>query len=79
METDVLVFVVIIYPEISRLYQIPNANQVIRQEFRLIPGYCLGPTVQEAPAPPGPNPARLKGFQREHPLYVSAPLRLRYI
>jgi hypothetical protein len=39
METDVLVFVVIIYSEISRLYQIPNANQVIRQEFRLIPGY----------------------------------------
>ena len=74
-----LVIIAVIYPEISRLYQVPNANQVIRQEFRLIPGYCLGPAIQEAPVPPEPNPPGLNGFQTEHPPYVSTPLRLRYI
>jgi chitinase len=74
-----LIIIAVIFPAISRLYQVPNEEQVLREQFRLIPGYCLGPAIQEAPVPPGPDPPGLNGFQTEHPLDVSAPTHLRYI
>ena len=71
-----LIIVAVIYPTISRLYQVPNADQVIRQDFRLIPGYCLGPAILEAPIPSGPAPPDWDGFQTEHPLDVSGLSRI---
>lgn len=69
----VLVIIARLYPSISQLYNGPNSGQVLRQLFRILPGYCVAPAIQEAPVVPGPNPPGLTGMQTEHPLDVSAP------
>ena len=63
---------------IGRLYRGRNANQVIRTQFVLRPGTCIGPAIDLVPVAAGQNPPGLQGDQTEHPLEVSAPLSLRY-
>ncbi|RMY88306.1 hypothetical protein D0864_06671, partial [Hortaea werneckii] len=58
------------YPRIGRLFKIANRNQVLKQAFRLIPGYCLGPSVQELAINVGTTGV-LRGLQAEHPIDVS--------
>ena len=67
-----LVIVAAIYPEIGRLFAIPQAGRVLRRLFRLIQGYCIGPAVAEANVAAGSNPPGLGGMQTEHPLDVSS-------
>ncbi|KAI7261488.1 glycoside hydrolase family 18 protein, partial [Hortaea werneckii] len=55
------------YPRIGRLFKIANRNQVLKQAFRLIPGYCLGPSVQELAINVGTTGV-LRGLQAEHPI-----------
>ncbi|KAK3168025.1 hypothetical protein OEA41_004471 [Lepraria neglecta] len=63
-----LVIVAAIYPAIGRLYEVPNAGQVLRRLFRLIQGWCIGPAVNVATVAPGSNPPGLGGMQTEHPV-----------
>lgn len=60
---------------ISELYSGQNNGQIIRQQFRLRPGPCIGPAIDEMPVAMGLNPPGLAGDQTEHPLEV----RLEYI
>lgn len=66
-----LVIVAALFPAIGELYDLPNANQVIRRLFRLIAGWCIGPSVAEQSVGPGSHPPGLNGMQTEHPLDVS--------
>ena len=66
-----LVIVAAIYPEIGRLYNVPNSGQVIRRLFRLIQGWCIAPAIDEADVARGSNPPGLGGMQSEHPVDVS--------
>jgi hypothetical protein len=60
------------YPRIGRLFQVANRDQVLKQAFRMIPGYCLGPSIQEVAITLGTAGA-LAGLQAEHPIDVSTP------
>jgi chitinase len=59
------------YPAIAELFGVENASQVLRRFFRLILGYCTGPSIQEGTIPPGDSPPGLTGLQAEHPIDVS--------
>jgi hypothetical protein len=58
------------YPAIGRLFTVANKNQILKQAFRLIPGYCLGPSVQSIAITIG-TAGILNGLQAEHPIDVS--------
>jgi chitinase len=58
------------YPPIGKLFTVANNNQVIREAFRLIPGYCIGPSMQSIALTVGAAGA-LTGLQAEHPIDVS--------
>ena len=66
-----LVIVAALYPEIGRLYNVPNSGQVLRRLFRLIQGWCIGPAIDLEKVPRGSNPPGLGGMQSEHPVDVS--------
>ncbi|THX54883.1 glycoside hydrolase [Aureobasidium pullulans] len=55
------------YPPIGKLFTVANNNQVIRQAFRLIPGYCIGPSIQTVAITVG-TAGILTGLQSEHPI-----------
>lgn len=59
------------YPPIGKLFTVANNNQVIRQAFRLIPGYCIGPSIQTVAITVG-TAGILAGLQSEHPIDVSS-------
>jgi hypothetical protein len=61
------------FPPIGRLFEIANRNQVLKQAFRMIPGYCLGPSIQEIAITLG-SAGALVGLQAEHPIDVSTPI-----
>ena len=73
-----LVIVAALYPEIGRLYNVPNSGEVLRRLFRLIQGWCIGPAIDEATVPPGSNPPGLGGMESEHPVDVSAVILVLY-
>ena len=56
---------------IGQLYNGPNSGQITRQQFRLRPGPCIGPSIDEMPVAGGSNPPGLTGDETEHPLEVS--------
>lgn len=62
----------VVFPAIAMLFLEANSNQVTPALFRLIPGFCLAPAIQETPLPPGPELPDLTGLQTEHPLDVNA-------
>ena len=66
-----LVIVAALYPEIGRLYNVPNSSQVLHRLFRLIQGWCIGPAIDPAAVVRGSNPPGLGGMQSEHPVDVS--------
>lgn len=68
---DILWIVAAVYPSISALYRGVNAVQVLRNMFQLIPGWCIGRSVNEQPVPDGPNPPGLANMETEHPIDVS--------
>lgn len=63
--------ITIAYPAIGRLFGGRNAAQVLRQFFRLIPGYCTGTSIEQGIIQGGSNPPNLDGLQAEHPIDVS--------
>jgi chitinase len=63
--------IAVAYPAIGELFGVENATQVLRRFFRLILGYCTGPSIQEGTIPPGDSPLGLTGLQAEHPIDVS--------
>ncbi|KAI9823661.1 MAG: hypothetical protein M1826_007679 [Phylliscum demangeonii] len=60
--------IAIAYPAIAELFGVPSASLVLRRFFRLIAGYCVGPSIQEGTVPPGGRPSGLTGLQTEHPI-----------
>ncbi|MCJ1474244.1 hypothetical protein MMC13_002902 [Lambiella insularis] len=62
------VIIAIIVDAIGSLFRGRNAGQVLRTQFRLRPGACIGPAIDLIPIPAGPNPPGLNGDQTEHPL-----------
>jgi hypothetical protein len=38
--------IALVYPAIAELFGVENASQVLRRFFRLILGYCTGPSCQ---------------------------------
>ncbi|KAA6411805.1 MAG: hypothetical protein FRX48_03955 [Lasallia pustulata] len=54
------------YPAIAELFALENTSQILRLFFRLILGYCTGPSIQEGTTPPGNNPPGLNGLQADH-------------
>ena len=66
-----LVIIAALYPEIGRLYNVPNSGQVIRSLFQLIQGWCIAPAIDVRDVPLGKKPPGLGGFQAEHPVDVS--------
>ncbi|MCJ1456786.1 hypothetical protein MMC28_007151 [Mycoblastus sanguinarius] len=61
------VIIAIIVDAIRSLFRGRNAGQVLRTQFRLRPGACIGPAIDLIPIPAGPNPPGLNGDQTEHP------------
>ena len=55
---------------ISHLYSGPSAATIIRQQYRLLPGPCVGPAIVIQQVGPGPTPPGLTGDATEHPLEV---------
>jgi len=66
---EIMLIIAIAYPAIGSLFGGRNAAQILREFFRLIPGYCTGPSIQTGPINPGKTD--LNGFQTEHPIDVS--------
>jgi chitinase len=61
------------YPTLARMYGLPAAGQVIRSFFRLIQGYCVGPSIDMGtfPGTGVPSSSQLQNLQAEHPIDVS--------
>ena len=74
---DFVIFAIVVNA-IGSLFSGRNAGQVLRTQFRLRPGTCIGPAIDLILIPAGPNPPGLNGDQTEHPLEVSMPLSLCY-
>ena len=68
------VIIAIIVSAIGQLFADRNANQVLRTQFVLRPGTCIGPAIDLIPIGPGAHPPGLTGVQTEHPLEVSVTL-----
>lgn len=64
-----MLIIAIVYPAIGVLFSSRNAGQILREFFRLILGYCTGPSIQTGNITPGKTD--LTGFQTEHPIDVS--------
>jgi hypothetical protein len=56
---------------ISQFYSGPNNGLIIRRQFRLRPGPCVGPAIDVITVVNGLNPPGLQGDETEHPLEVS--------
>ena len=68
---DIFMHVIAIaYPAIGSLFGGRNAASILRQFFRLIPGYCTGPSIQTGNIGKGKKPSGLGGMQTEHPIDV---------
>ena len=66
-----------IYPSIGELFDSQFAAHVLRRFFRLIPGYCNGPSVSTGDVGAGESPDDIGGLQSEHPIDVSITLCVR--
>lgn len=66
----VFILIAAVVNEISRLYAGPNNNLIIRRQYRLRPGSCIGPAIDIQVVAAGTNPPGLTGDQTEHPLEV---------
>ncbi|KAG9571281.1 glycoside hydrolase family 18 protein, partial [Aureobasidium melanogenum] len=64
----VFILIAAVVNEISRLYAGPNNNLIIRRQYRLRPGSCIGPAIDIQIVAAGTNPPGLTGDQTEHPL-----------
>lgn len=60
---------------IASLYAGQNSNLITRQEYRLMPGSCVGPAITINQVGPGSNPPGLIGDETEHPLEVCTSLK----
>ena len=58
--------------EISRLYAGRNNGLILRRQYRLRPGSCVGPAIDIITVAAGDNPPGLTGDQTEHPIEVRA-------
>ena len=72
------VIIAIIVSAIGRLFADSNANQVLRTQFILRPGTCIGPAIDLIPIGPGAHPPGLTRSQSEHTVEVSMTLSLCY-
>ena len=67
------------YPGLVELFGLQPGLQILRRFFRLIPGYCLGPSIAESNVPPNVDQNALRGFESEHPIDVSTISTHRYM
>lgn len=63
--------IAVAYPAIAELFGLPNGSQILRRFFRLILGYCTGPSILQGDIGAGPHPPNLNGLQAEHIIDVS--------
>ena len=60
------------YPSIGQLFGGRAAAQVLRRLFRSIPGYCVGPSVDETPPVQDGVRPDVTDLETEHPIDVKS-------